>query len=350
MYREGAPPGARELPQPLGANATMTRPFGRAPDGKPATLHLLTTPGGWQAEVCDWGGIVHRLTAPGGESLLLSLQSVEAHAEDRHYIGVLIGRVANRIEGGRVPELALRLPCNAGGHHLHGGPSGLHAQRFGVQRLHDGAIRLFHHSPDGAGGYPGALDLSVAISLSDSAGLGFSWSATTTAQTLFAPTFHGYWDLSGRGDLQGHRLRVEARRVVAVDAAMTVAGVQPVEGPLDLRRGAPFLLDHPDLEATGGIDHCFLLDETSPAATLRHPACPWAVELETDRPGLQVYTANVLDTVLADGARRGRHSALCLEPGPLPDAPNQPGFPSIGLRPGQTYRSVSSYRFRRVST
>ena len=327
----------------------MTRPFGRAPDGKPATLHLLTTPGGWQAEVCDWGGIVHRLQAPGGETLLLSLPDVEAHAADRHYIGVLIGRVANRIEGGRVPALDLRLPCNAGGHHLHGGPAGFHTQRFVVQRLHAGAIRLFHHSPDGAGGYPGALDLSVVVSLSDSDGLRFGWTATTTAPTLCAPTFHGYWDLSGCGDLAGHRLAVAADRVVGVDAAMRVTGLHPVAGPLDLRRGAPFLLDHPELEPTGGIDHCFVLDEASPVATLRHPACPWALELETDRPGLQVYTANFLDTRLADGAHRGRHSALCLEPGPLPDAPNQPGFPSIGLRPGQTHRSVSRYRFRRIT-
>jgi aldose 1-epimerase len=200
----------------------VTRPFGRAPDGLPATLHRLSTPSGRIAEVCDWGGIVHRLEVPGPgglHPLLLSLPSIEAHAADPHYIGVLIGRVANRIAGGRVPTLGLTLPVNHGAHHLHGGPQGLHAQRVEVQRLHEGALRLHHHSPDGAGGYPGTLDLSVVIALSDIDGLSFSptpcFSKKVSHQLRSLTRTTTSWEFKPKSDKPKHKVPINSASAMA---------------------------------------------------------------------------------------------------------------------------------------
>jgi aldose 1-epimerase len=41
----------------------------------------------------------------------------------------------------------------------------------------------------------------------------------------------------------------------------------------------------------------------------------------------------------------GPRAGLCLETQHFPDSPNQPGFPSTVLRPGEVYRSATVYRF-----
>jgi galactose mutarotase-like enzyme len=58
------------------------------------------------------------------------------------------------------------------------------------------------------------------------------------------------------------------------------------------------------------------------------------LEVGTTEPGLQLYSGQVV-------GNRG----VCLEPQHFPDSPNQPGFPSTLLRPGERYRSVTRYTF-----
>ena len=45
------------------------------------------------------------------------------------------------------------------------------------------------------------------------------------------------------------------------------------------------------------------------------------------------------------GATYGPRAGLALETQHFPDTPNQPGFPSTVLRPGQVYESATVYRF-----
>ncbi|QMU71234.1 hypothetical protein [Streptacidiphilus sp. P02-A3a] len=67
----------------------------------------------------------------------------------------------------------------------------------------------------------------------------------------------------------------------------------------------------------------------------------------TTEPGLQVYTANAFDATLTGlgGRPYQRHCAVALQTQPLPDSPNRPDFPSVVLRPGETYRSRTVYTF-----
>jgi len=39
------------------------------------------------------------------------------------------------------------------------------------------------------------------------------------------------------------------------------------------------------------------------------------------------------------------HSGFCLETQHFPDSPNQPGFPSTVLRPGEAFKSETIYAF-----
>ena len=136
---------------------------------------------------------------------------------------------------------------------------------------------------------------------------------------------------------------------------MPLDGLAAVRGtPLDLtapaRLGDRVRAEHPQIAAVGGIDHSFHLRGTGlrAAARLEHPASGRSVELWTDQPALQVYTGNALDgTITGTGGRAyPRGAGIALEPQYHPDSPNRPELSDPVLRPGQTYRSRTEWRFR----
>jgi aldose 1-epimerase len=71
------------------------------------------------------------------------------------------------------------------------------------------------------------------------------------------------------------------------------------------------------------------------------------MEVYTDQPGVQFYSGNFLKGNLKGkgGVTYNQHAGFCLETQHFPDSPNQPKFPSTVLRPGDTFKSVTEYRF-----
>ena len=73
------------------------------------------------------------------------------------------------------------------------------------------------------------------------------------------------------------------------------------------------------------------------------------MEVWTTEPGVQLYTANHLDRVAGkSGTTYRRHAGLCLETQRYPDAVHhqgEPGWPSVVLRPGETYQHLVVHRF-----
>ena len=63
---------------------------------------------------------------------------------------------------------------------------------------------------------------------------------------------------------------------------------------------------------------------------------------------MQMYGAQNMTAELpakAPGRRLCRFAGVALETQHYPDSPNRPDFPSTVLRPGETFRSVTEYRF-----
>lgn len=289
----------------------------------------------------------------------------EDYPEDRAYLGAVVGRYANRIAGGRfvLDGREHRIPCNEPGAALHGGPQGLDHAPFvpgPVERLPGGArVVLRHHSPDGEGGFPGALDVTATYTLRGP-DLLVELTATTDGPTVVNLIHHAYFHLAGGGGVAGHRVRLYADRYLPVDEHLIPTGeLAPVDGtPFDLRSpaavGTGLATGHPQLTVAGGYDHTFVLDGSGPregdlrtAAHVHDPATGRTLTVLTDRPGVQFYSGNMLDgsVVLRDGTRAGYREAFCLEPQLFPDAPNRPHFPSAVLRPGQVHRTRILWRF-----
>ncbi|HEX8903986.1 MAG TPA: aldose epimerase family protein, partial [Longimicrobiaceae bacterium] len=218
---------------------------------------------------------------------------------------------------------------------------------------------LEHTSPDGDEGYPGNLAVRVTCTLSGDGVLGIDFRATTDAATPVNLTQHSYFNLAGEGsgDVLDHELAVHAAAYTPLDATHIPTGeIAPVAGtPLDFRRprrvGERIADAHEQLRIAGGYDQNFVIDgpagELRPAARLRDPGSERVLEVWTTEPGMQLYTGNFLDGTLPGkhGHRYGPRAGLCLETQHFPDSPNQPGFPSTILRPGEEFRSRTELRF-----
>jgi aldose 1-epimerase len=76
------------------------------------------------------------------------------------------------------------------------------------------------------------------------------------------------------------------------------------------------------------------------------PASGRVLEVSTTEPAIQLYSGNWLDVQNGKaGATYRRRSGFCLETQHFPDSPNQPEFPTVTLRKGDQYQSMTIYRF-----
>ena len=82
------------------------------------------------------------------------------------------------------------------------------------------------------------------------------------------------------------------------------------------------------------------------AARVVEPTTGRVMEVYTTQPGIQFYTGNFLDgTITAGGKTYKKNYAFCLETQHYPDSPNRAEFPTTELKPGETYKQTSVYKF-----
>lgn len=279
-----------------------------------------------------------------GRRVVLGYDDPEAYRANPKSMGIVVGRVANRTANGRftLKGQDWHLPIVAGAqHHLHGGPQGLGKRNWVMTPLGDRSVRLTLHSPHLDQGYPGAVDFEVCLSL-DGATLTWDMTARPDRETPVNLAQHLYFNLAGAGTVRAHRLRLNAARYTPTAPDLVPTGaLVPVDGTrFDFRTSRR--LDQADPESQG-YDLNFALDGgAAPAAEVMSPD-GMRLRLWTDRPGLQVYTANFL-VPHANPWPEVDHTAfggLCLEAQDFPNALNTPGFGSIIVSPDRPYRQVT---------
>lgn len=346
-----------------------SEPFGALPDGEAVTLYTLTNGKGMEMRVIDYGAIILSLTAPDADGrfddVTLGYDSLSDYLDETPYFGAVIGRYGNRIAGGRfeLDGVTYELAKNNGPNHLHGGVRGFDKVVWdAVPFEREDAVGLIFRrtSPDMEEGYPGNLSATVTYTLTDENEIVFDYEATTDEATPVNLTQHAYFNLAGDGerDILGHVLTINADHFTPVDSTLIPTGeIRPVEGtPFDFTEptpiGARINQDNEQLRRGLGYDHNFVLngsgeDSLVLAARLYEPTTGRVMEVLTTEPGVQFYSGNFLDGSLTgkNGAVYEHRYGLALETQHFPDSPNQPAFPSTILRPGETYRSTTVYRF-----
>jgi aldose 1-epimerase len=363
-----------------GEGATVTQePFGTTPQGEAVTLFTLTNSSGIEVRAMSYGGIILSLKVPDRDGVLgdvvLGYDRLAGYLEETPYFGAIIGRYGNRIGEGRfeLEGTGYELAVNNGANHLHGGLVGFDKVVWDAEPFQNekGVGIIFSRtSPDGEEGYPGTLTVQVTYTLTDANGLIFDYLATTDAPTPVNLTQHSYFNLAGQGsgDVLGHRLIINSDRYTPVDEGLIPTGeIATVVGtPFDFRElrelGDGIGEDHPQLLFGGGYDHNFVLggggsgwassvpealSGLTPAVRVVEPTTGRIMEVYTTEPGLQFYSGNFLDGTITgkDGTAYEYRNGFCLETQHFPDSPNQAGFPSTILRPGEEYRSRTVYLF-----
>lgn len=342
--------------------------FGKTDDGRDITVFTLKR-GKMTAKILDLGATVADIILDRGEkqiSVVRGYDTADSYLHADGYLGAVVGRVGNRIAGGRfvLDGREYDLYCNNGANHLHGGKSGFDKKiwRADASDGDEPSLLLTCVSEDGEEGYPGCLVTSVRYTLTARGGLRLDYLAVCSAPTPLNLTNHTYFDLNGEGDILSHTLTLAADKYLPTDAGLIPTGeVRDVAGtPFDFRSGKTvgrdMDSDDTDLRLGGGYDHCMLFSLTDNAendarAILRGDKSGIEMRMYTDRPGVQLYTGNFLGDPrfpFRGGETQIKRAALCLETEAAPDAVNQPHLNAICntvLRPGDVYRSFTEYVF-----
>ena len=251
----------------------MTRhDFGVTPDGQPVELYRLRNAQGYGADVISYGATLLGLYMPDRDGriadVIVGFEELQPFTQAHPYFGALVGRYCNRIANGRfdLNDKQYQLNCTDGRHHLHGGPEGFHRRVWQAQVVEsaDGAaVALSLHSHNGDEGFPGALDVRVVYTLTDTNELRLEYSATTDSATVLNLTNHAYVNLSDEDDILGHSLQLNASQYIPTNAeAIPFGMLAPVAGtPMDFREAAGIGLridaDHEQIRAGHGYDHCW---------------------------------------------------------------------------------------------
>lgn len=259
--------------------------------------------------------------------------------------GIIAGRVANRTARGQftLDGQSYQLPINNGPNHLHGGPEGL-GKRLWEMEADGQAIVLRYHSPEGEMGYPGAVDFDVRMSL-DGARLRLEMSGRPDRPTPINLAQHNYYNLGRGAQILDHHLQIAAGRYTPVDEVQIPTGeIASVAGTqLDFR--TPSQIGAVDPQKLGA-DHNLVLDADrapeAPVATLISPQTDLRLQVFTDQPGVQLFTAEPMNVAHPghQGRSYGPFGGVCLEAQHFPDSLNQPEWPSIVATPDAPYRQV----------
>lgn len=355
----GAPGGARE-----GASkGVTTMDFGKTTDGKPVALYVLTN-GTVTAKVMTYGAILTELDVPDRDGkagdVVLGFHDLKGYLAGHPYFGATVGRFANRIARGEftVDGKTYAVAKNNGPNSLHGGLKGFDKAVWDAEEVSgtDGpAVRFSYTSPDGEEGYPGTLKTTVTYTVTPDNALKIEYTATTDKATPVNLTNHSYFNLAGpaSGTVYGHEVMIAADRYTPGDETMIPTGaIASVKGtPLDFTTPTAIGARIHQIKAVPvGYDHNYVLNggvmQPALAARVYEPRSGRVLEMFTTEPGVQFYTGNFLDgTVTGKGVTYKQHQAFCLEAQHYPDSVHRPEFPSTILKPGETYRQTTVYKF-----
>lgn len=338
--------------------------FGFTKDGKEAKLYTLENKNGIKAYVTDYGAALVRLIVPDRTGALrdvvLGYDDAAGYEKGGASIGATVGRNANRIGGAQftVSGVTYELEKNDNNNNLHSGTSYYNKRFWNVDGQTENHITFILHSPDKDQGYPGALDMHVTYSLDDDNMLTIHYEAVPDQDTIINMTNHSYFNLNGHdgGTILEHKLTLDADTFTPADEWSIPTGeIRSVEGtPMDFRSGRMLGemidADYEPLRFGGGYDHNWVLKNEGrfdKVAEVTSEESGITMEVYTDLPGVQIYTANFLDQEPGkDGASYEKRSAVCLETQYYPDAVHHDNFPQPLCRKGEKYDTRTAYRFR----
>ena len=337
--------------------------FGTTEKGQKALLYTMKNDAGTSVSVSDYGAALVSLFVRGKDGnpvdVVLGYDNVTGYEKGGDSIGATVGRNANRIGGASIEinGVTYELDKNDNGNNLHSGYDYYNKRFWDVAENADDHVTFRLHSPDKDQGYPGALDMYVTYTLDEDSMLTIHYEAVPDKDTVINMTNHSYFNLNGHdsGTVLNHSVTLDAESFTPADRESIPTGeIRSVDGtPMDFRSGKTLGkeidADYEPLRFGGGYDHNWVLKNEGrfdKGAEVTADRSGIRMEVYTDLPGVQMYTANFLNGEPGkEGALYGKRSAVCLETQYFPDAIHHDNFPGPVCRAGEKYDTRTAYRF-----
>lgn len=314
--------------------------------------------------ILNYGGVIQSLwvkdRSDNVRDVVLGFSEPELYFNQNYYVGTVIGRCANRIKGGsfELNGQTYILEKNEGDNHLHGGSNGFWNVPFAVTDVAEDFVTLRYISLEGDAGYPGELDVWITFALSERA-LVIEYTAVSTRDTVVNLTHHSYFNLekNHKGTILDETIKLYADAFTEIDDSCSCTGrILSVDGtPFDCREGVRIgdcvSANDDQMKKGDGFNHNYVLTKGrgvfGPVAEVISSDGLLAMRVESDQPGVQVYSGNYLDGSLTGkyGERYQKYAGVCIETQNYPDAIHFPQFPSPILMKGKIYQSKTRYSF-----
>ncbi|MGX6961950.1 aldose epimerase family protein [Vagococcus xieshaowenii] len=323
----------------------------RIKEQKDGKLNVITLENGViTASFVNYGARMHTLYAPDKkgkkENVLLSFDSLEALQADTSFFGATVGPVAGRIRQARWGELCL--DKNNGDHHIHGGDNGWSYRYWETQVEDEGEIlSVIFTLHDDSSGYPGPIDARVVYRLIGNC-LEMEITGSSERLTLFNPTSHTYFNLSGDGkrDLDSHILQVQSHQQLILDEDKLPTG-ESILPKLDVA----YPQDFNDIFQVypQGLDDYFVFDKKNEATeqlVLSEKISGRQLEIVTERQGVVLFSTTGFDAdIQLNGRKMHSNYGLAIEPQEAPDSVHFDGWPSIELSANEEKKLTTRYYF-----
>lgn len=173
---------------------------------------------------------------------------------------------------------------------------------------------------------------------------------SSNQETLFNPTNHAYFNLSGNGKekISTHILQIASDQVAELDHEKIPTGrLMDVEGTnFDFQ--SPKLLARQFFKQPQGYDDAFKLKhkEGQPQLYLADPKSKRKMEITTSEESVVVFTTTNMDeNYVVCNQKMSSHLGIAIEPQGLPDAVHHSNFQSILLQPGIPKKHQTIYQF-----
>ncbi len=337
--------------------------FGTTKDGEKVFKYIFENNFKTKIEILNYGCIVQSIETPDKlgqiSDIVLGFDSLKEYEDDNHYLGAVVGRVANRIGKAQYIDgpFMVKLDKNEGQNHLHGGYKGLNkviwkAKTF--QKNNSLGVEFTYRSVDGESGYPGNVDFKTSYILNNKNQLMIYFNAVTDKRTPINLTSHIYYNLSGGKSplVLDHIAMINALKYIDTDVDKIPTGKfnYLMGSPVNFSRGKSIGADIDKME--NGYDHAFIINKEIGrflvTSRVIEPESGRILDIVTDQPTIQFYTSNHFDGSQTgkNGLKFDKHAAFCMEAQGFPDAPNHSNFPSVFINPGEKYSSHTQISFQ----
>lgn len=345
--------------------------FGVLSDG--TKVNLYTVKNDFMSFSCtDYGctltSIVLKNKDGSKTDVLLGYSSFEGFLNSNYSFGALVGRFANRIGKASftLNGKKYELDKNDGPNTLHGGFVRYEKVMWKAKVIEEDnycGVKFSRLSPNGEQGFPGNVKLTVSYLLDKNNNLTCFYTAETDQATPINLTNHAYFNLAGNGSVENHTIQMNSNKYLEVSPKLIPTGnLLDVEGTVfDFTKEKKIGKDIKDVGV--GYDHCYVTEMYDPEnpqcglplddkdlvefCIVKEPESGHEMEVFTNMEGCQFYSGNYIKGIIGKNGRvYNNHEAFCLETQCFPDTPNQKGFPTCVLEPGQKMKAKTIYSFK----